>query len=261
MAGGPSQLELFDFKPKLVELNGQPIPPSMIEGKRFAFMGSSHGTQLLGTRRALLELAAAPRERLTRAVYNVTSFSLSAEQGMASLVVAVLVGIPLGVLSAQATDKGVNIATVPRRPEWVQRITEEGTAVLRVRRKVPFNKPNDFGIMTPDKLIRNFQAVTGGITLAMIFISSIALLVPCVLVLNWGVIGREESHERDSFSEPDLLDLTPRDVDAALRARSAEDRGPQVDRVGVDGRSVHQPDDRQGQGAADTIARELTAAS
>jgi len=52
MAGGPSQLELFDFKPKLVELNGQPIPDSFIEGKRFAFMGSSHGTKLLGTRRS-----------------------------------------------------------------------------------------------------------------------------------------------------------------------------------------------------------------
>src|SRR6185436_732000 len=51
MAGGPSQLELFDYKPKLVELNGQPIPQSFIEGKRFAFMGSRHGTKLLGTRR------------------------------------------------------------------------------------------------------------------------------------------------------------------------------------------------------------------
>src|SRR5438552_3100312 len=51
MAGGPSQLELFDYKPKLVELHGQAIPQSFIEGKRFAFMGSSHGTKLLGTRR------------------------------------------------------------------------------------------------------------------------------------------------------------------------------------------------------------------
>ena len=52
MAGGPSQIELFDYKPKLLELNGKPIPQSFIEGKRFAFMGSSHGTNLLGTRRA-----------------------------------------------------------------------------------------------------------------------------------------------------------------------------------------------------------------
>ena len=81
-------------------------------------------------------------------------------------------------------DVGVNIATIPRRPEWVGRITEEGTAVLRARRKVPFNKPNDFGILTPDKLIGNFKAITGGITLAMIFISSIALIVGGVGVMN-----------------------------------------------------------------------------
>ncbi len=81
-------------------------------------------------------------------------------------------------------DVGVNIATVPRKPEWVDRIIDEGTGVLRARRKVPFNKPNDFGLMTPDKLIGNFRAITGGITLAMIFISSIALLVGGVGVMN-----------------------------------------------------------------------------
>src|SRR5262245_248275 len=36
MAGGPSQLELFDDKPKLRELHGQPPPKSLMEGKRFA---------------------------------------------------------------------------------------------------------------------------------------------------------------------------------------------------------------------------------
>jgi len=48
MAGGPSQLEFFEHKPKLNELNGQPIPRSFIEGKRFAFMDSSHRVNLLG---------------------------------------------------------------------------------------------------------------------------------------------------------------------------------------------------------------------
>jgi len=50
MAGGPSQLETFDYKPKLNELSGQPIPKSFVEGKRFAFMDSSHRTNLLGFR-------------------------------------------------------------------------------------------------------------------------------------------------------------------------------------------------------------------
>ncbi|MEO8268295.1 MAG: DUF1501 domain-containing protein [Aureliella sp.] len=52
MAGGPSQLELFDYKPKLTELNGQPIPDSYVAGKRFAFMDSSHRVNLLGSQRS-----------------------------------------------------------------------------------------------------------------------------------------------------------------------------------------------------------------
>jgi hypothetical protein len=53
MAGAPSQLELFDYKPELVRLDGQPIPDSFIKGKRFAFMDTftkEHPT-CLGTRR------------------------------------------------------------------------------------------------------------------------------------------------------------------------------------------------------------------
>src|SRR5678816_1381116 len=38
MAGVPSQLELFDYKPELVKLNGQDCPASFLEGKRFAFI-------------------------------------------------------------------------------------------------------------------------------------------------------------------------------------------------------------------------------
>ncbi|MEO6001286.1 MAG: DUF1501 domain-containing protein [Chitinophagaceae bacterium] len=38
MAGAPSQLELFDYKPELMKLNGQDCPPSFLEGKRFAFI-------------------------------------------------------------------------------------------------------------------------------------------------------------------------------------------------------------------------------
>lgn len=38
MAGAPSQLELFDYKPRLVELEGKPIPPSIIRGQRYAFI-------------------------------------------------------------------------------------------------------------------------------------------------------------------------------------------------------------------------------
>jgi hypothetical protein len=38
MSGGPSQLELFDLKPKLIELHGKPIPKSIVGDQRYAFI-------------------------------------------------------------------------------------------------------------------------------------------------------------------------------------------------------------------------------
>src|SRR5437660_3903536 len=38
MAGAPSQLDLFDYKPRLVELNGKPCPESLYKKERFAFI-------------------------------------------------------------------------------------------------------------------------------------------------------------------------------------------------------------------------------
>ncbi|HEY2840024.1 MAG TPA: DUF1501 domain-containing protein [Pirellulales bacterium] len=49
MAGGPSQLELYDNKPKLKALHGQAPPKSFTEGKRFAFLKPD--ARLLGSKR------------------------------------------------------------------------------------------------------------------------------------------------------------------------------------------------------------------
>ncbi len=38
MAGAPSQLELFDYKPELSKMDGQDCPPSLLTGKQFAFI-------------------------------------------------------------------------------------------------------------------------------------------------------------------------------------------------------------------------------
>ncbi len=38
MAGAPSQLEMFDFKPELAKLEGKPLPDSVIMGQRYAFI-------------------------------------------------------------------------------------------------------------------------------------------------------------------------------------------------------------------------------
>ena len=38
MSGAPSQLDLFDNKPKLTEFTGKPIPPEVVGGQRYAFI-------------------------------------------------------------------------------------------------------------------------------------------------------------------------------------------------------------------------------
>jgi hypothetical protein len=38
MAGGPSQLDMFDPKPKLNQYDNQPIPEELVKGERFAFI-------------------------------------------------------------------------------------------------------------------------------------------------------------------------------------------------------------------------------
>ena len=51
MAGAPSQLDLFDPKPKLNELHGQPLPQSILEQARFAFIKPDTATLMGSPRR------------------------------------------------------------------------------------------------------------------------------------------------------------------------------------------------------------------
>src|SRR5215213_4559627 len=50
LEGAPSQLDLFDPKPKLNELDGQPLPESMTKNVRFAFL-KKESARLMGSPR------------------------------------------------------------------------------------------------------------------------------------------------------------------------------------------------------------------
>ncbi|HJS57606.1 MAG TPA: ABC transporter permease [Vicinamibacteria bacterium] len=76
------------------------------------------------------------------------------------------------------------IATVPRRSEDFQALIEEETAILRARRGLRPNQPNDFALFTSEGQLRNFQQITSGVAAAMIVIAGIALLVGGVGVMN-----------------------------------------------------------------------------
>ena len=79
---------------------------------------------------------------------------------------------------------GCVIATVPKRPEWVDLAIDQGTQVLRERRGLRFYQPNNFAIRTPDRAIRTFRQITGGVSAAMVVIAGISLVIGGVGVMN-----------------------------------------------------------------------------
>ena len=79
---------------------------------------------------------------------------------------------------------GCVIATVPKKPEWVDLSIEQGTEILRERRGLRFSQPNNFGVRTPERTIRMFRQITGGVSAAMLVIAGISLVIGGVGVMN-----------------------------------------------------------------------------
>src|SRR5919206_117719 len=70
------------------------------------------------------------------------------------------------------------------RPGQIDKAKDQITDLLRVRRQVPFGKPNNFGMATADSIIDQFRASTGGVAIAMVAISSVGLMVGGIGVMN-----------------------------------------------------------------------------
>ncbi|MCI0338253.1 MAG: ABC transporter permease [Acidobacteria bacterium] len=70
------------------------------------------------------------------------------------------------------------------RPGMLKLAIDQITDLLRIRRQVPFDKPNNFGISTADSIIETFRSITLGVAIAMIAISSVGLLVGGIGVMN-----------------------------------------------------------------------------
>jgi len=96
--------------------------------------------------------------------------------------------VPIGMFDRiwpnSQKEYGCVIATVPWKPEWVSLALEQGTQILRDRRGLRFWQPNNFGVRTPDRAIRTFQQITGGVSAAMVVIAGISLVIGGVGVMN-----------------------------------------------------------------------------
>jgi putative ABC transport system permease protein len=78
----------------------------------------------------------------------------------------------------------IHIATVPKRAEDYDALIEEETAIMRARRGLRPDQPNDFAIFTSAGALESFQQITRGVAAAMLVIAGIALLVGGVGVMN-----------------------------------------------------------------------------
>jgi ABC-type antimicrobial peptide transport system permease subunit len=70
------------------------------------------------------------------------------------------------------------------REGMLQQAQDQVQDLLRIRRQVPFDKPNNFSMATAASIIDQFRAITAGVAIAMIVISSVGLMIGGIGVMN-----------------------------------------------------------------------------
>ena len=85
------------------------------------------------------------------------------------------------------------VAVSPDRNEEAQ---QQIIDIMRVRRHLPSNKPNNFAVFTDESIVALVNSITGGIVLVMVLISGVSLLVGGIGVMNIMLVAvTERTHE------------------------------------------------------------------
>jgi len=69
-------------------------------------------------------------------------------------------------------------------PEMNEQAQREIIDILRIRRHLPSNKPNDFAVFTDEAIMSIWRMITGGIVAVMVLISGVSLVVGGIGVMN-----------------------------------------------------------------------------
>ncbi|HWO58222.1 MAG TPA: ABC transporter permease [bacterium] len=81
-------------------------------------------------------------------------------------------------------EKELWLACRAKDPTQMAAAIDQITELMRRRRGVPYDKPEDFAVFTQDSLMEQYRSITGAIYIAMTVISSIGLMVGGVGVMN-----------------------------------------------------------------------------
>jgi putative ABC transport system permease protein len=104
------------------------------------------------------------------------------------------VGIPITALMKYFPYdlETMEFIATPKDRGTITETIEDITNILRRRRKVEFAKPNDFVVFTQDTIVGLYNQITGAAYLVMVVISSIALLVGGIGVMNIMLVSVKE---------------------------------------------------------------------
>ncbi len=92
--------------------------------------------------------------------------------------------IPFRTAQKVAPAKGYLLLIIRGRTGQVSEALTQAEEILRRRRQVKFDQPNNFDIKTADKFIEQFDSITAMVGLIAIAISSLGLLVGGIGVMN-----------------------------------------------------------------------------
>ncbi len=87
-------------------------------------------------------------------------------------------------LKIYGSRRSISINIHTRSQEEMARAQEEARTVLRSWRKLRYDQPDDFSFATSETFIQFYKTATAGIYFAMIAVSSIALVVGGIVIMN-----------------------------------------------------------------------------
>jgi putative ABC transport system permease protein len=92
--------------------------------------------------------------------------------------------LPYGSMQKMYPSARENAIVVTAMPGKLPQALDEVRTVLRVDRRVPYDKPDDFALSTAEQMVADFRQITAMTFIVMAVLSSIGLLVGGIGVMN-----------------------------------------------------------------------------
>jgi putative ABC transport system permease protein len=104
--------------------------------------------------------------------------------------------LPYWTLQKMYPNARENAIVVTARDGKLPQALDEVRTILRIDRRVPLNKPDDFALSTAEQMVADFRQITEMTFLVMVALSSVGLLVGGIGVMNIMLVSvTERTHE------------------------------------------------------------------